>query len=59
MGATAGVVGDEARVNQLTTKLPVLIEFYMPYRLKTGKSLTIQFACGDNVACNCIIGIPF
>ena len=54
----AGVVSDDDSLNKLTTDLPVLLEFYVPYSTKEGEPLTVSFACGTGVAVNAILGLP-
>ena len=45
--------------NSITSKLPIAFEFHLPYKTKDGQNTTFIVACGQDVAVNCILGIPF
>jgi hypothetical protein len=55
----AGVVGDESILDKLSTKLPIMIELFTPYRTRSGEPMSIQFAVGKNLSVNCIFGLPW
>ena len=55
----AGVVGSDSEIEKLSTELPVMLEFYTPYSKQDGEPLSIKYACGDGVAVNCVLGMPF
>jgi hypothetical protein len=54
----SGVVTDDdkAKKDALTTSLPVVIEYHMPYKSKSGNAMSIKFALGKHVGVNSIIG---
>ena len=54
-----GVVGNTDVLNKLSTKLPLMIEIFTPFRTSSGEEISLQFACGDNVSVNCILGMPY
>ena len=55
----AGVIGNSSSLELLSTKLPVLVELFTPYKKKSGEQVIISFACGDALSCNVILGMPF
>ena len=46
-------------LNKLSTKLPLMIEIFTPFRTLSGEDISLQFACGDNMSVNCILGMPY
>jgi hypothetical protein len=44
---------------QVTTDLPVVVEFFMPLFTKTGEPTSVKVACGPGVSVNFIVGLSF
>ena len=36
-----------------------MIELFTPFRTPSGEEISLQFACGNNVSVNCILGMPY
>ena len=53
----SGIVKDDATAQALSTSLPAVIEYHMPYKSKTGASTSFKVALGSQVAVNTIIGM--
>jgi hypothetical protein len=45
--------------SQITTDLPVVVEFFMPLFTKTGEPTSVKVACGPGVSVNFIVGLSF
>ena len=47
----------ETQGPQVTTNLPVVVEFFIPLFTKTGEPTSIKVACGPGVSVNFIVGL--
>ena len=54
-----GVVCQDESATKTTTRLPLLIELYTPYKTVDGKTGSITIACGTGVSVNLLLGLPF
>ena len=55
----AGIISNKAALDGVSTTLPVMIEVWTPYFDQNGEQVFVQFACGNDVSVNVILGMPF